>query len=142
MSINSHVAVRSEASVVLGLEYTQRGPVAIITIDDAPDNRMSWGFMDALEPVVGTLAADGTMRAVVITAAGDQNLSVGMDLTELINSLGDPGRVDTILDQRLRVPAAIEPMDKPWIATLVGNCLGGGLELPLRRVPDCGSTRG
>jgi len=22
-------------------------------------------------------------------------------------------------------------MDKPWIATLFGNCLGGGLELPL-----------
>jgi Enoyl-CoA hydratase/isomerase len=32
---------------------------------------------------------------------------------------------------RLRVLAAIENMDKPWIATPFGNCLGGGLELPL-----------
>jgi len=28
-----------------------------------------------------------------------------------------------IFDQRLRVLAAIENMDKPWIATLFGNCL-------------------
>jgi enoyl-CoA hydratase len=66
-----------------------------------------------------------------MTAAGDQNFSVGMNLKELVASLGDPARVDAILDQRLRVLAAIENMDKPWVATLFGNCLGGGLELPL-----------
>ncbi|MFN0144509.1 MAG: enoyl-CoA hydratase/isomerase family protein [Mycobacterium sp.] len=114
-----------------GLEYTQRGPVAVITIDDAPYNRMSLAFMDSLESVVATIAADGAIRAVVITAAGDQNFSVGMNLKELISSLGDSGRVDAILDQRLRVLAAIENMDKPWIAALFGHCLGGGLELPL-----------
>ena len=114
-----------------GLEYEQRGPVAIITIDDAPYNRMSLAFMDALESLVATISGDRTIRAVVITAAGDQNFSVGMNLNELISSLGDAGRVDAILDQRLRVLAAIENMDKPWIATLFGNCLGGGLELPL-----------
>jgi enoyl-CoA hydratase/carnithine racemase len=36
-----------------------------------------------------------------------------------------------VLDQRLRVLAAIENLDKPVIATLFGYCLGGGLELPL-----------
>lgn len=114
-----------------GLEYEQRGPVAVITIDDAPYNRMSLAFMDALESLVPTISGDRTIRAVVITAAGDQNFSVGMNLNELIGSLGDSARVDDILDQRLRVLAAIENMDKPWIATLFGNCLGGGLELPL-----------
>lgn len=39
--------------------------------------------------------------------------------------------LDAILDQRLRVLSAIENMTKPWVATLFGNCLGGGLELPL-----------
>lgn len=114
-----------------GLEYEQRGPVAVITIDDAPYNRMSLAFMDALESLVPTISGDRTIRAVVITAAGDQNFSVGMNLNELIGSLGDSARIDDILDQRLRVLAAIENMDKPWIATLFGNCLGGGLELPL-----------
>lgn len=114
-----------------GLKYEQRGPVAVITIDDAPYNRMSLAFMDALESLVPTISGDRTIRAVVITAAGDQNFSVGMNLNELIGSLGDSARIDDILDQRLRVLAAIENMDKPWIATLFGNCLGGGLELPL-----------
>ena len=114
-----------------GLEYEQRGPVAVITIDDAPYNRMSLAFMDALESLVSTISGDRSIRAVVITAAGDRNFSVGMNLNELIGSLGDSARVDDILDQRLRVLAAIENMDKPWIATLFGNCLGGGLELPL-----------
>jgi enoyl-CoA hydratase len=54
-----------------------------------------------------------------------------MNLKELMGSLGDARRVDQILDQRLRVLSAIENMDKPWVATLFGNCLGGGLELPL-----------
>jgi enoyl-CoA hydratase/carnithine racemase len=113
------------------LGYEQREPVAIVSIEDAPHNRMSLAFMDALEECVATIAADTSVRAVVMTAAGDQNFSVGMNLKELVASLGDPARVDAILDQRLRVLAAIENMDKPWVATLFGNCLGGGLELPL-----------
>jgi enoyl-CoA hydratase len=113
------------------LGYEQRGPVAIVSIEDAPHNRMSLAFMDALEERVAIIAADTSVRAVVMTAAGDQNFSVGMNLKELVASLGDPARVDAILDQRLRVLAAIENMDKPWVATLFGNCLGGGLELPL-----------
>ena len=113
------------------LEYERRGAVSAITINDPPHNRMSFAFMDELESLVATIAADGGIRSVVITAAGDQNFSVGMNLKELAPMLGDRHRVDQILDQRLRVLSAIENMDKPWIATLFGNCLGGGLELPL-----------
>ncbi len=105
--------------------------MAVVTINDPPHNRMSLAFMDELEASVGRIAAGGSIRAVVLTAAGDQNFSVGMNLKELLPSLGDPQRVDAILDQRLRVLAAIENMGKPWIATLFGHCLGGGLELPL-----------
>ncbi len=113
------------------LAYERRGAVAIITIDDAPYNRMSLAFMDALEALVATIGSDNAIRAVVITAAGDQNFSVGMNLKEIARALTDRERIDVIFDQRLGVLAAIENMDKPWIATLFGNCLGGGLELPL-----------
>lgn len=114
-----------------GLTYERRDAVAIVMIDDAPYNRMSFAFMDALEQLVDEIAADISIRSVVLTAAGEANFSVGMNLKELVGSLGDPSRVDAILDQRLRVLASVENMDKPWIATLFGNCLGGGLELPL-----------
>ncbi|HPX36727.1 MAG TPA: enoyl-CoA hydratase-related protein [Mycobacterium sp.] len=111
--------------------FERRDAIAIVTIDDAPYNRMTFAFMDALEALVAEIAADERIRAVVITGAGDENFSVGMNLKELVGALGDTEKVDQILDQRLRVLAAIENMDKPWIATLFGNCLGGGLELPL-----------
>ena len=111
--------------------FERRDAVAIVTIDDAPYNRMTLAFMDALETLVGEIAADDGIRAVVITGAGEQNFSVGMNLKELMGALGDRRRVDEILDHRLRVLAAVEDMSKPWIATLFGNCLGGGLELPL-----------
>jgi len=113
------------------LEYERRGPVSVITINDPPHNRMSFALMDELERLVGAIASDVEIRSVVITAAGDQNFSVGMNLKELAPMLGDRQHVDQILDQRLRVLSAIENMGKPWIATLFGNCLGGGLELPL-----------
>ena len=114
-----------------GLTYERRGPVGVVSIDDAPFNRMSFAFMDTLESLVAEIATDESVRAVLLTAAGDQNFSVGMNLKELAPSLGDPAKLDEVLDQRLRVLSAIENMDKPWIATLFGNCLGGGLELPL-----------
>ena len=113
------------------LLYERRAAVAVVTINDPPHNRMSFAFMNELESLVDDIAADSGVRSVVITAAGDQNFSVGMNLKELAPTLGDRGRVDEILDQRLRVLSAIENMGKPWVATLFGNCLGGGLGLPL-----------
>ena len=44
-------------------------------------NRMSLEFMDEFERRADELAADKSVRAVVITGAGDANFSVGMDLT-------------------------------------------------------------
>jgi len=109
----------------------RRGAVVIVSINDAPFNRLSLAFMDALETMVGTLAEDDSVRAVVVTGAGDRNFSVGMDLKELPRGVQEKGSFDAVLDQRLRVLSAIENMGKPWIATLFGYCLGGGLELPL-----------
>lgn len=109
----------------------RRDGVAIVTIDDPPYNRLSLAFMDALEETVAALAVDDAVRAVVLTGAGDQHFSVGMNLKELPRGIEAKGSVDALLDQRLRVLDAIETMGKPWIATLFGFCLGGGLELPL-----------
>ena len=76
-------------------------------------------------------ATDPKVRVLVFTAAGEEHFSVGMDLKQLMTGAGERGGFEAVLDQRLRVLAAIENMDKPSIATLYGYCLGGGLELPL-----------
>lgn len=109
----------------------RRGAVRVITINDAPWNLMSFEFMDRLEALVEEIAEDDSIRAVVITGAGDKNFSAGMHLKELMDGVEARGGQFVVLDQRLRVLSKIENMGKPWIATLFGFCLGGGLELPL-----------
>ncbi len=109
---------------------TRQDAVAIISINDAPHNRMTLDFIDRLEELVTEIAADDTLRAVVLTGEGLDNFSVGMNLKQLPEVV-KAGGADALFDQRLRVIAAIENMGKPWIVTLFGYCLGGGLELPL-----------
>ena len=105
--------------------------VAIITINDAPYNRMSLDFMDTLEAIVSQIKKDNSIRAVVLTADGLDNFSVGMNLKQFSEGVERKGSADALFDQRLKVIASIEAMEKPWIATMFGYCLGGGLEVPL-----------
>lgn len=107
------------------------GAVETISINDAPRNRMSLGFMDALEVEIDRIGTDDSVRAVVIRGAGDQNFSVGMDLKQLPEGIKVKGSAEAVFDQRLRILSAIEHLSKPVVALLYGYCLGGGLELPL-----------
>ena len=105
--------------------------VATITNNDAPYNRMTLEYMDALEEALPELGADDNVRALIFTAAGEENFSVGMNLKQVGEGVEKKGSFDAVLDQRLRVLSMIENLGKPSIATLFGYCLGGGLELPL-----------
>lgn len=107
------------------------GPVAIITNNDAPMNRMTLEFIDALEETIAALAVDKSVRAIIIRGAGEQHFSVGMNLKQLGEGIERKGSIDALLDQRLRVLSTIENLEKPVIAVLCGYCLGGGLEVPL-----------
>ena len=113
------------------LKYEKDNAVAILTINDFPYNRMSLDFMDALEDRVTKIAEDDSIRAVVLTAEGLDNFSVGMNLKQFSEGVERKGSSDALFDQRLRVIKNIEDMQKPWIVTMFGYCLGGGLELPL-----------
>lgn len=113
------------------LLFRQDGAVAVISVNDAPLNRMTLAFVDQLEDIVAKVADDDDIRAIVITAEGLDNFSVGMNLMQLFDGIKAAGDPDSFFDQRLRLIAAIENMGKPWIATLFGYCLGAGLELPL-----------
>ena len=113
------------------LLYETKEAVAILTINDAPYNRMSLDFMDQLEDMVNKISVDSSIRAVVLTASGLDNFSVGMNLKQLPEGVERKGSRDALFNQRLSVIEKIENMNKPWIVTLFGYCLGGGLEIPL-----------
>jgi enoyl-CoA hydratase/carnithine racemase len=105
--------------------------VMTLTNDDPPINRMSLGYIDEIERVLGEVKGDDQVRALVFTADGDDNFSVGMDLKQLMSDEGRARGFEAVLDQRRRVLRAIEELGKPSVVTLFGYCLGGGLELPL-----------
>ena len=109
----------------------REGRVVTLVNDDVPRNRMSLDFLDELEEQVDALAKDDSVGAVVIRGAGDEHFSVGMNLKQIPEGAKRKGSFEALLDQRLRVISKIENMNKPWIATMYGYCLGGGLELPL-----------
>ena len=51
----------------------QDGGVLTLTINDAPRNRMTFEYMDALEEAVRDAATDASVRSLVFTAAGDEH---------------------------------------------------------------------
>jgi enoyl-CoA hydratase len=134
VDVGSHLALRGavqEQDMVDALIVERDGRVVTLINNDAPRNRMSLEFMDALEEQVDALDRDDSVGAVVIRGAGDEHFSVGMNLKQMPEGIQRKGSLEALFDQRLRVISKIENMGKPWIATLYGYCLGGGLELPL-----------
>jgi enoyl-CoA hydratase/carnithine racemase len=121
----------TEASKQSSLLVERDGAVVTLVLNDPPWNRLGLDVIDELEKAIGSIAADPGVRAVVIRGAGEANFSVGMNLKQLPEGIKRHGGIDGLLDQRLRVLDAVENLGKPVIALLYGNCLGGGLELPL-----------
>ena len=105
--------------------------VAVLSINDEPINRMTLAYVDRLEEVLEDIAHDDATRAIVLTAEGTTNFSVGMNLKELGPGIAAAGGPDAFFDRRLALVSRLETLGKPSVATLFGYCLGAGLELPL-----------
>lgn len=106
------------------------GPVAVVTLDDPPHNRLSLKMIDALEAALPAIEDDATVRAVVLRGGGDQSFSVGADIREFGTAAAERG-VKAFIEQRLRVIRRIEQMKKPVVCAIRGACIGGGLEIAL-----------
>ena len=97
------------------------GAVAKLTLNDPPFNRMSLNFMDELEQQV--IEFYNNAVPVLLTSAGEENFSVGMNLKQLPEGIEKNGKCAAVFEQRLRVIRSIETMGKPWVTTLFGYCL-------------------
>ena len=92
------------------------GAVARLTLNDPPFNRMSLNFMDELEQQVVDIANNNEIRSVLLTSAGEENFSVGMNLKQLPEGIERMGSAQAVFEQRLRVIRSIETMGKPWVS--------------------------
>ncbi len=109
---------------------TQTGFVASITLNNPPHNPLGMAAIDLLEELFSELATDDSVRAVVLTGAGDRTFSVGANIKEFGVAIEKMGLKDFI-GQRLRVADLIENLPKPVVCAIRGACVGGGLEFAL-----------
>jgi enoyl-CoA hydratase len=104
--------------------------VAIITLN-RPDklNALNAETIRVLDDVVREVHDDASIRAVVLTGAGEKAFVAGADIAELSTM----GPVDGVQVSRAGQATfrALERMPKPVIAAVNGFALGGGLELAL-----------
>lgn len=95
-------------------------------------NSIDPGVLDGLDAMMDVVDRDPSLRAVVITGAGDKAFSVGMDLDFLARCFGDPDGVFLPFLHRFHgVLRRIEQLPVPVIARVNGLARAGGFELIL-----------
>jgi crotonobetainyl-CoA hydratase len=104
------------------------GPILIVTLDRPKANAIDAATSRALNAAVSQLETDGTLRAAVLTAAGEKFFSAGWDLKaandgEDADADHGPGGFAGITELFGR--------RKPIIAAVNGSAYGGGVELML-----------
>jgi enoyl-CoA hydratase len=106
------------------------GAVAIVTINrPAVLNALNTQTMDELRRTILALKHDDSVRAVVITGAGEKSFIAGADINELAVQTPSGGKGHAAAGQH--VFDLIENMGKPVIAAINGFALGGGCELAM-----------
>jgi enoyl-CoA hydratase len=106
------------------------GAVAVVTINrPAVLNALNHATLVELDACLTELGGDDTVRALVLTGAGEKAFVAGADINELATLSPAEGREYAIRGQR--VFGALERLGKPVIAAINGFALGGGCELAM-----------
>jgi enoyl-CoA hydratase len=106
------------------------GAVAVLTLDNPPLNVLSQAMYRRLEAIVDELAASETIRAVVLTGAGERAFSAGADVKEFPGA-SDPERWRRQIRYIWDVSAKLAGLPQPVVAAINALAYGGGFELML-----------
>jgi len=114
-----HLAVESRG---------EAGRVATVTVDNpAKLNILDPAGIASLERIIGGLAADETLRVVVLRGAGRRAFIGGADIRAMATL--DPESARAFITALHRACDAIRRLPVPVIARIEGYALGAGLEI-------------
>ena len=119
------------APVSRDLLLEQAGPTAILTFN-RPDarNALTWEMWEGLYEICDRLDGDSSVRVLVLRGAGDRAFVSGTDIRQFL----DFKTREDVLEYEARsdrVLGRLAAMDKPTIAMVQGDAIGGGLFVAL-----------
>jgi enoyl-CoA hydratase len=103
--------------------------VALLELDNGPLNLVTGEMMEQLDHALDELAADGAVRALVVTGAGERAFCAGSDVKEFEGLAGRVAQGKLLYEKYAYRKLAETAV--PSIAAIEGDALGGGLELAL-----------
>lgn len=103
--------------------------VALVTINNPPLNILTLELSAQMRDTLHRLEEDGSVRVIVLRGSGEKAFCAGADIKEF-PQVWDDVIGKKLLNENLAVDA-IELLDKPVIAALEGNTLGGGCEIAM-----------
>ena len=109
------------------LQFAREESFAVITLNRPPANAISEPLVTELSAALTSVEDDASVRAVIITGAGDKIFCAGADLGSAFSG----GNVDTFIRFGNSVMRKIERFPKPVIAAINGHALGGGCEIAM-----------
>jgi enoyl-CoA hydratase len=120
----------------LRIQHSEDGIAELILLGPARGNAMGPDFWRELPAAVAALAANRTVRAVVVHGDGG-HFSYGLDLPAMAGEIGAllsdgaPGRVAIVEQAALMQTGfdALARMPQPVIAAVDGWCIGAGIEM-------------
>jgi len=114
---------------VAELEVARSGAHAVLTLN-RPERRnaLSIALRDAISDTLDELAADGTLKTVVITGAGNTFCS-GFDLAEFDRAAADRAYSEALWDSSDRYHRTVLEFPLPTIAAVNGPAIAGGFDL-------------
>jgi enoyl-CoA hydratase len=120
----------AEPDQLVLVEYVSGGRVAIITLNRPhADNAITTELAAQLIEVLETIAARSSVRAAIITGAGDRAFSVGGDLYQRKNMTKEQWlRQRQVFDRLLYT---LRQLRRPIIAAVHGMAYGGGCEIAI-----------
>ncbi len=106
--------------------------IAVLTLNRPHKlNALNYQLIDCLMARLDTLEADASVRAVILTGAGERAFSAGADIPEFSASVrrGADCAVRDFVRRGQAMTARLESFPKPVIAAVNGLAFGGGCEI-------------